>query len=158
MKQKILDILEQNRGKNISGSQIAKTLNITRSAVWKQINQLRLEGFNIQSTTNLGYCLNISDDIISKSAIKNIFRMILAQIFLYLILYSTTTWQKSFNEGAKEKTLLYKKNNRPKGEADTKDISFSNTEFITVLLKPKSQITNAMHITCLSAVSVCPLA
>ena len=41
IKGKVLKILEENKGRNISGEEIAKTLNISRTSIWKAINSLR---------------------------------------------------------------------------------------------------------------------
>ncbi len=70
VKDKVLKTLEQNQGKSVSGSSIAKTLNITRSAVWKAVKLLQDEGYTIIAATNKGYCLTMDNDIISDTAIK----------------------------------------------------------------------------------------
>ena len=64
MKYKILELLKQNTA-YISGEEIGKTLNITRSAVWKNISKLKEIGYNIDSVTNKGYMLNSSSDILN---------------------------------------------------------------------------------------------
>ena len=48
-KDNILEILKVNSGKVISGGYIALRLNISRNAVWKNINLLKEEGYNIVS-------------------------------------------------------------------------------------------------------------
>ena len=52
--EKILGILEQ-RNTPISGEEISKELGITRSAVWKQINELKNVGYQINSSRTEGY-------------------------------------------------------------------------------------------------------
>lgn len=64
-KEKILLLLELNRGKYISGVQIAKELEISRNAVWKTIQELIKKGYQIQSVKNQGYCLCENNDILS---------------------------------------------------------------------------------------------
>jgi len=44
MKYKILDILKTHHGKWVSGEKICKILNISRTAVWKNINSLKKDG------------------------------------------------------------------------------------------------------------------
>ena len=70
-KEKILEILNDNIGKCISGGEIAKTLSVTRNAVWKGINALKNEGYDIVSVSNSGYVLNTSAEIFSKNSITN---------------------------------------------------------------------------------------
>ncbi len=56
MKDKILSALK-NSDNYISGEILSRSLGITRSAVWKNICQLRQEGYIIDSVTNKGYRL-----------------------------------------------------------------------------------------------------
>lgn len=51
IKGKVLKILEENKGKNISGEEIAKKLIISRTSIWKAINALRSEGYTINAVT-----------------------------------------------------------------------------------------------------------
>jgi BirA family biotin operon repressor/biotin-[acetyl-CoA-carboxylase] ligase len=53
---RILEILERS-GNAISGEAISNELGITRSAVWKNIKELRLMGYDIQSSQKEGYRL-----------------------------------------------------------------------------------------------------
>ena len=55
---KILTILEQNRGNIVSGMEIADLLGISRNAVWKAVNGLKLEGYPVESIKNGGYRLS----------------------------------------------------------------------------------------------------
>ena len=70
MKERVISLLELNRGKSISGSEIAKELHISRAAVWKIINNLRAEGYEIDAVTNKGYCLREKSDVISEASIR----------------------------------------------------------------------------------------
>ena len=53
---KVLEILERS-AEPISGETISNELGVTRSAVWKQINELRLMGYDISSSQKEGYKL-----------------------------------------------------------------------------------------------------
>ena len=53
---KVLEILEREKNP-ISGETISNELRITRSAVWKQINELRMMGYDISSSQKEGYKL-----------------------------------------------------------------------------------------------------
>jgi len=53
---RVLEILER-AVEPISGETISNELGVTRSAVWKQINELRLMGYDIQSSQKEGYKL-----------------------------------------------------------------------------------------------------
>lgn len=69
MTRRILEILK-NGNKYISGEKISNELGISRNAVWKHINKLRQEGYEIESVTNRGYRLVGRRDIINGEIIK----------------------------------------------------------------------------------------
>ncbi|CEP68974.1 Biotin--acetyl-CoA-carboxylase ligase [Moorella glycerini] len=56
-KQQVLEYLRHHRGEYISGEELSKKLAITRTAVWKHIQALRQEGYQIDAQTRRGYCL-----------------------------------------------------------------------------------------------------
>ena len=69
-KSSVLAFLEENRGKNISGAQISQALQVTRSAVWKAIEDLRKDGYEITAATNRGYCLSDVNNFLSPEGIR----------------------------------------------------------------------------------------
>ncbi len=69
-KNRILELLEQHRGESISGQHIAGILGISRNAVWKAINELKKEGYDVLAATNKGYSLSHKNDIISTQGMK----------------------------------------------------------------------------------------
>lgn len=71
MKQKILRLLKENRGQFVSGQKISEELDVTRTAIWKYINQLKEEGYEIQSVSRKGYSLISTADRLSYEEIKD---------------------------------------------------------------------------------------
>ena len=65
-KDKILEILKVKSGEIVSGGFIANKLNISRNAVWKNINLLKNEGYDISSIKNRGYMLNSDISYLNK--------------------------------------------------------------------------------------------
>ena len=53
---RVMAILEKSDGP-VSGETISNELGITRSAVWKHINELRMMGYDISSSQKEGYRL-----------------------------------------------------------------------------------------------------
>lgn len=70
-RENLLQIFETNKGKTLSGSELAKTLNVSRNAVWKAIEVLRKEGYDIVSVKNKGYMLLENSDILSEFKIRS---------------------------------------------------------------------------------------
>ena len=69
-KEKLLALLEENKGTFFSGEEIARTLQVSRAAVWKAVNALREDGYTIDATTNKGYRLSPDSDILSPQGIR----------------------------------------------------------------------------------------
>ncbi len=70
MKQNILQILIDHQGCFVSGEEISKTLSVSRTAIWKHINSLKGEGYDIKALPRNGYCLKIRPDILSLEEIN----------------------------------------------------------------------------------------
>ena len=69
-KHRVLEILEKNRGKSVSGEYIAGLLNLSRNMIWKAIKSLRDDGYVIEAVTNKGYRLTNENDILAAEGIK----------------------------------------------------------------------------------------
>lgn len=54
----------------VSGEQLARTLHVSRNAVWKAIRALQADGYRIDAAPNRGYRLTESPDIISEAEIS----------------------------------------------------------------------------------------
>ena len=68
------DILTCLRGSGdyVSGQQLCERLGVSRTAVWKVINQLKAEGYRIESVTRKGYrLLESPEDMLSESEITS---------------------------------------------------------------------------------------
>jgi BirA family biotin operon repressor/biotin-[acetyl-CoA-carboxylase] ligase len=70
-KEKILEILEQNKGCFVSSRILTEKINVSRNAIWKAVNDLRDSGYEIDSVTNKGYMLLKTSDIISLQGIES---------------------------------------------------------------------------------------
>ena len=68
-KDRVLELLELNKEEYISGELMAEKLGLSRNAVWKAISELRKQGYVIEASSNKGYHLGTSNDIISEFGI-----------------------------------------------------------------------------------------
>lgn len=69
-KDRVLHILYAKNGECVSSSEISEKLNITRSAIFKIINELKEQGHNIESIHHRGYRLSKKEDMISVDRIN----------------------------------------------------------------------------------------
>lgn len=71
MKSEILRLLKENEG-YLSGQQLCDCFQVSRTAVWKVMEQLKKEGYQIEAVRNKGYRLIDSPDVMSKAEIESL--------------------------------------------------------------------------------------
>jgi BirA family biotin operon repressor/biotin-[acetyl-CoA-carboxylase] ligase len=65
------EILERLRnGEPVSGEELGRTIGISRTAVWKHINELKSEGYVIDSVPSKGYCFVSAPDALLPEEIR----------------------------------------------------------------------------------------
>jgi BirA family biotin operon repressor/biotin-[acetyl-CoA-carboxylase] ligase len=69
-KDEVLRLLRSSRSGYLSGSELATTLGVSRTAVWKQIKALEREGFAIDAVPSKGYRLTASPDRIDLDELR----------------------------------------------------------------------------------------
>ena len=69
-KEKLLALLEENRGTYFSGEAIAEALGVSRTAVWKAVNGLRSDGYCISAVQNKGYALPEEADVLTALGVQ----------------------------------------------------------------------------------------
>ena len=57
MRKRILDLLRNSGGEPVSGEEISRQLEVSRTAIWKHIQTLKNEGYDIESVLKKGYIL-----------------------------------------------------------------------------------------------------
>ncbi|WMJ80107.1 biotin--[acetyl-CoA-carboxylase] ligase [Clostridium sp. MB40-C1] len=71
MKEKIIELLKQNKNNFISGQKISESLGVSRAAIWKYINSIKEDGYKIESVSRKGYKLVSSPDLLTFEEIKD---------------------------------------------------------------------------------------
>ncbi|MBS4023868.1 MAG: biotin--[acetyl-CoA-carboxylase] ligase [Dethiobacter sp.] len=71
MKDKLLSMLKNNAGVFVSGEELSRKLNVTRTAVWKHIRSLREKGYEIESSPGRGYKLVAVPDLLLPAEIQD---------------------------------------------------------------------------------------
>ena len=161
---KILDLLENNKGKAISGERIAEVLGISRAAVWKHIKALKEEGYEISSVSNRGYELLETGDVFSTKSImqeltdkENGYNgKIKLEAEVRDEVTSTNALLKDMAaEGADEgRALIAKKQTAGRGRLGRNFFSPKNGIYLSILLKPDMDFREAMLLTTIAAVAV----
>ena len=65
LRQSILMALKENNGEWLSGEVLSASLDLSRTMIWKQIKQLKAEGYVVESSSKKGYRLVACPDILS---------------------------------------------------------------------------------------------
>ncbi len=158
-KEKILNILLDNKGDYVSGEDIANSLQISRNAVWKSISKLKEEGISIISSKKLGYMLPSDLDILSKEEISNalIDELKGTEIHLLNTVDSTNDYAKMLaKQDAPEYTLVVADTQtHGKGRMGRVFSSPSGTGiYMSFILRPKTSLETAQLITSCVAVAI----
>ncbi|TEB17246.1 Bifunctional ligase/repressor BirA [Pelotomaculum sp. FP] len=110
MKEAVLRLLKKNCGAYVSGEEICKSLQVTRTAIWKHIQALREDGYEIEARPRVGYQLTGTPDRLNPEEIKEgLSTRIMGQnkIFYYSTISSTNKIaQEEGQRGCAEGTLV----------------------------------------------------
>lgn len=161
-KNRILELLEQQRGESISGEHLAGILSISRNAVWKAIKELQKDGYNIVAVTNKGYCLSDENDIVSIPGIKPFLseksQHYADKIQIYKSLESTNKTAKEMAiAGAEHGTVIISDcQTMGRGRYSRNFFSPSGGLYMSIILRPETlHFENLTSVTAFAAVSVC---
>lgn len=143
----------------ISGQQICEQFQVSRTAVWKAIEQLKEEGYKIEAVRNRGYRLSESPDILSQAEIASrITGSWAGRNVSYLpVVDSTNTQAKRMGEeGAPHGTLVVaEKQKAGKGRRGRVWDSPSGKDiYMSLLLRPSLQPSSAPMLTLVMALSL----
>jgi len=154
-KEKVLNILKQNRNSFVSGQEIADTLFLTRAGIWKAIKNLRESGYTIESVTNKGYRLVLNYDGVDIHFIeKSLSEILSLKYYSYEEVTSTNDIAK---EHANEKSDLFiVADSQTEGRGRKGRAFFSPKDtglYFSLLIHPELPFSKAAYITCIAAES-----
>lgn len=159
MKKDILKLLLEHQGSYISGEDISVILGVSRTAVWKQINNLKEEGYVIESAHSQGYQLIEKPDIISAEELKILLNgTFTKEINIFKELSSTNDFAKTrANEGSPEATLVVaEKQSSGRGRMGRPWVAPAGSGiWLSLVLRPAIMPAQAAQLTFVSAVAVC---
>ena len=162
-KNRILELLEQQRGESISGEHLAEILSISRNAVWKAVKELQKEGYHIVAVTNKGYCLSDENDIVSIPGIKPFLsektQPYANKIQVYKSLESTNKTAKEMAVAGAEHGTVIISDCQTMGRGRYSRNFFSPSGgglYMSIVLRPEAlHFKNPTSVTAFAAVSVC---
>lgn len=158
MKTEILSMLRESED-YVSGQELCNKFGVSRTAIWKAINQLKDQGYEIDSVQNKGYRLLSAPDVMSEAELKSVCKNKWAgqEIFYFDAIDSTNTKAKELaEEGYPTGTLVVAdRQSAGKGRRGRSWESPANSGiFMTLLLKPEINPSNASMLTLVAALAV----
>lgn len=158
MKEEILRLLRGADG-YISGQELCNRFGVSRTAVWKAINQLKEAGYEIEAQQNKGYRLMAAPDLMTEAEIKSLVHTdwVAKEVLYFDTIDSTNTKAQELAEkGYPSGTLVVAdKQESGKGRRGRSWVSPSGTGiFMTLMIKPDINPNNASMLTLVAALAV----
>ena len=157
MEYKILNELK-NASDYISGEYLSSTLNVSRTAIWKHIKNLKSKGYLIEGISNKGYKLISSPDLLNKSELLPLLRTsIIGKNIIHFDDIDSTNIkakelaQKNIEDGS---LIIAEKQTLGSGRFNRKWISPIGGLWFTLVLRPTIPPTEAPKITQIAAASI----
>jgi BirA family biotin operon repressor/biotin-[acetyl-CoA-carboxylase] ligase len=157
---KVLEVLER-AATPISGERISNELGITRSAVWKHINELRAIGYDISSSQKEGYRLKkTSSKLLPYEVHKKLRTQFIGKKMRYLENTPSTIWvgKQICSEGDVGKmhglVIIAEEQTGGIGRMGRAWVSPSGGIWITIVLKPGIPIDHVFMVTMAGSVAV----
>ena len=160
IKEELLRILTENAGQEVSGQELADSLGVSRTAVWKGIKGLIAEGCEIQAGRNRGYRLVNEADLLSVGAIRAFLPPELQDngIILLKTVDSTNTYaKKAAADGARDGTVVIaEQQTAGRGRRGNSFYSPPGSGlYMTVILRPEQHAADTDLFTVCAGCGVC---
>ncbi len=158
MKTEIVQLLKEADG-YISGQQICEQFHVSRTAVWKVMEQLKKEGYTIEAVRNKGYRLVASPDVLSEAEIKSNLntRWAGSDIVCFTQTDSTNLKAKAAGEGSGKHGTLFVAEAQSEGRG-RRGRSWSSPRgesiYMTLLMRPEIPPESASMLTLVMGLSV----
>lgn len=142
----------------VSGQQICDALQVSRTAVWKAINQLKEDGYEIEAVRNRGYRITNCPDVLSREEIMSHMDTKWAgrNVYFYEETDSTNTRAKAEGEmgGCHGALFVADQQNAGKGRRGrTWQSPAGSSIYMSVLLRPEFDPAEAPMLTLIMAYS-----
>ncbi|MBO8136983.1 MAG: biotin--[acetyl-CoA-carboxylase] ligase [Desulfotomaculum sp.] len=158
MKDKILNILKKQKDQWVSGEDICRRLNVSRTAVWKHIRTLKQQGYEIETQPRRGYRLITVPDLLYPQEIaeglktKFIGKKI---IHRYRVDSTNDAAKELARNGAKEGTLVItEQQTSGKGRLGRRwHSAYGKDILMSVILRPEINPAEIPQVSMMSAVA-----
>ncbi|MFD0619280.1 biotin--[acetyl-CoA-carboxylase] ligase [Paenibacillus sp. GCM10027629] len=160
MSEPLLQLLLANTNSYISGEEISRQLQISRTAVWKQINKLRNQGYEFDAIPRVGYRLKQKPDRLNTLMLLSQLKSSVMGQQIKLLESTPSTQiiaQQMAEQGAPEGTLVIaEEQTSGRGRMGRAFHSPSGKGiWMSLILKPQTSLQFTPQLTLLIAVALC---
>ncbi|MEI6100621.1 MAG: biotin--[acetyl-CoA-carboxylase] ligase [Eubacteriales bacterium] len=155
VRESILELLEKNKGRAVSGAELARMLGVSRASVWKAVHLLREAGYPVSGATNKGYTLQ-QNDILSAAGVMPFLAGSWQIAVLDCVDSTNDEMRRRAQRGEPDRSVVAA-NEQTEGRGRRGKSFYSPADtglYFSVLLRPKMSLQDASQITCRVAVAV----
>jgi BirA family biotin operon repressor/biotin-[acetyl-CoA-carboxylase] ligase len=159
VKDKVLRILKDSGENFVSGEKISGELGVTRAAIWKYINLIKEDGYEIEAISRKGYRIISAPDILTFEEVKDFLntQYIGKNIIYYDSIGSTNSKAKELAEGGQEHgtVVISEEQTSGRGRLGRNWVSPKYKGiWMSIILRPDIITENISQITLLGAAAV----
>ncbi len=159
MEEAILETLRARVGEHVSGEELSRVLGVSRTAVWKEIEKLRADGYRILAQPHTGYQLAGTPDRLIPQELRWDLetKRVGQRIIAYETTDSTMNLAHRLAEGGEPEgsVVVAEGQSRGRGRLGRRWISPKGKGiYLSVILRPPLQLSEAPLITLMAAVAV----
>ena len=154
----VLALLRQREGEPLSGEAMSRALGVSRAAVWKAMEALRQEGYEISSAPRRGYWLEKSPDLLSPGELSRPDRRVGRELVCLDQVDSTNNEikRRAVGEVPDGLTVVAGEQTGGRGRRGRSFVSPPGKGlYLSALLKPDCPLGEVPALTAWSAVAVC---
>ncbi|MCR3922644.1 MAG: biotin--[acetyl-CoA-carboxylase] ligase [Firmicutes bacterium] len=156
MEEKVLMLLREKTNMYVSGEEVSRTLQVSRTAIWKYIGRLREKGYTIDSSPRRGYCLRAVPDLLIPFEIRHglTTELLGRKIYAYATIDSTNRRARELaQDGASDGTIVVAEmQTEGRGRLGREWNSPQGGIWLSLILRPQIQPFKVQSITLLTAV------
>ncbi len=153
----VLETLWANTDRYCSGAELASRLSLSRTAVWKAVEQLRADGYRIEAAPKRGYRLLAESDVLSEQGIRKYLGSAELRLRYFPEIGSTNTALKELANRGEAAGLALVAGQQSAGRGRMGRSFFSPGDsgvYLSLLLRPRLPASEATRITACAAVAV----
>ncbi|CAG9608282.1 biotin--[acetyl-CoA-carboxylase] ligase [Pseudoneobacillus rhizosphaerae] len=159
IRKKLLDAFSNNEDQYLSGQTLADTIGCSRTAIWKHIEELRKDGFELEAIRNKGYRIVKTPERVSADEIRlGLKTKYLGQSIHYEDAVDSTqrvAHRLAYDQSMEGTVVVAEEQTLGRGRMERKWYSPKYTGiWMSIILRPKIPLPKAPQLTLIAAVAV----